>query len=458
MHSWHASTGRQRGQKHRNVDHQSRHDKRRPCGHKQNRIVQRTTKQYPTLAGSARAVHEMPRRQTVVGLGIGRYGTAFWRPWLPSGGLDIKKSANSCTKMVVRMVKRFLPWRTGVRGLAMQLSMLPATPEHRYKATNFFVPIALSTCPHKYTYAHPQKAWETRGPVWEMQDKLQEKPKWNTLPPMAWYLGGFSNCWCNRRSSAYSWHVYSKPFCGQLFVVEVMVRSGLHRWREGGPACVTASCCTMNIDRDLHTISPTLCDFPHRATYAEEAQAVAQNVRPASVERHRGDEAVPLSVVGDGVRRYARRLYIGYCGRGKLRKKSIFANTPSNFPHVRSLWEKKVASKVCKRLCLTVIVRNGANLCKRLTATTVREKVPWRDFSHSTPGPASTPHHKLTLSCHTHARDPRGGWRIDSEYLSDESEYLRWSQRCRTCEVYVNYSCWAPTWLRLPSFDWRAKR
>lgn len=41
--------------------------------------------------------------------------------------------------------------------------------------------------------------------------------------------------------------------------------------------------------------------FPHRATYTEEARAVAQKVGPASVERHRGHEAVPLSVVVDGV-------------------------------------------------------------------------------------------------------------------------------------------------------------
>ena len=56
--------------------------------------------------------------------------------------------------------------------------------------------------------------------------------------------------------------------------------------------------------------------------------------------------------------------YTAFYGSRKLRKKWKFANFFRNFPHVRSLWEQKVAKKVGKLSLSTIIARSGAKVCK----------------------------------------------------------------------------------------------
>ena len=70
-----------------------------------------------------------------------------------------------------------------------------------------------------------------------------------------------------------------------------------------------------------------------------------------------------------------RPIYTAFYGSRKLRKKWKFANVFRNFPHVRSLWEQKVAKKVWKLSLSTIIARSGANVCKLFALQMWQKKV-----------------------------------------------------------------------------------
>ena len=67
--------------------------------------------------------------------------------------------------------------------------------------------------------------------------------------------------------------------------------------------------------------------------------------------------------------------YTAFYGSRKLRKKLKFANFFRNFPHVRSLWEQKVAKKVWKLSLSTIIARSGAKVCKLFALQMWQKKV-----------------------------------------------------------------------------------